>query len=484
MSGGSIDLAVDRLGGRVLEANDEFFAPKERLIRAEPPERRSGVSTDVGEWMDGWVTRRRRTPGHDWCVVALGIPGIVETVVIDTAHFNGNHPERVSLDAADVDGDPTDDDWFALVDERPVAGDDRNSFEVTGRGRVTHVRLNIRPDGAVARLRVLGTPLLDWSSIEGPTIDLASAAFGARLVAVSDAQHSRPEQMLYPDRSRGVFDGWETPRRRGPGHDWADIDLAVPGAVRHIVVDTRNFKGSAPGWVRLTGRLLSDGSEVELVPLSPISAGTTQELPAHDHGLVDRVLFEIHPDGGIARLRIFGTPDPQLLSQHMIGVLNSLSPRAAGSRFRSCCASEVWVAGMVEARPFSTIDDVAAASNAMWTKMSSADWEEAFAAHPGIGEWSGRQSYRGEAWSSREQSGVAGSEEEVKNRIAAASAEYERRFGRTYVVFASGRTGSELLEILTRRLDGDPGTELRTAAAEQVKITTLRLRRLLALELG
>ena len=483
MTGPGIDLASDRLGGRAIEASDEFFGPKEALVRAAPPEARHGTYTDVGRWVDGWQTRRRRAPGHDWCVVALGVAGNIETVTIDTTHFTGDFPERASLDGADVDGVPDDDDWFELLGVRDLAADTPNTFDISARSRVTHVRLNVHPDGGVARLRVLGTPLVDWASIPGPVVDLAAAAHGARLVAASDSHYSQPDLMLMPGPSRGGFDGWETARRRGPGHDWVDIDLAVAGTVRTVVVDTSHFKGDAPASVRLTGRLLSDGSEVELLGLSAIEPDTVQEFAADERGLVDRVVFEIHPDGGVARLRIMGIPDPQHLSQQMMGVLNSLPAKAAAGRFRACCASEVWVDGMVEARPFNAIEDIAAASNALWAEMEVPDWEEAFAAHPRIGERAGRQNYRGEAWSQWEQSGVAGSEEEVKNRLAQGNAAYERRFGRTYVVFASGRDGRELLETLERRLDNDPATELRTSAAEQVKITTARLRKLLALDL-
>ena len=87
------DLAVDELGGAVLLANDEFFAQKENIIRAGAPEWREGVYTDRGKWLDGWETRRRRDAGSDWCVIRIGLPGIIRGVVVDTSYFRGNYPE-------------------------------------------------------------------------------------------------------------------------------------------------------------------------------------------------------------------------------------------------------------------------------------------------------------------------------------------------------------------------------------------------------
>src|SRR5438270_4420006 len=94
-----VDLASERLGGNVITANDDFFAPKKNLLKASKPIFIEGKHTDRGKWMDGWETRRRRTPGHDWCVVRLGLRGVIRNVDIDTNHFLGNHPPFASLDA-------------------------------------------------------------------------------------------------------------------------------------------------------------------------------------------------------------------------------------------------------------------------------------------------------------------------------------------------------------------------------------------------
>src|SRR5216117_358475 len=117
---GLIDLASERLGGQAVLANDEFFAPKENLLKPSRGVFLPDEYTDRGKWMDGWETRRRRTPGHDWCIVRLGLPGVIHTFVVDTAYFTGNYPSHCWIDACGLPAgaDPTD----ASVVWHPVLG--------------------------------------------------------------------------------------------------------------------------------------------------------------------------------------------------------------------------------------------------------------------------------------------------------------------------------------------------------------------------
>src|SRR5947207_15007625 len=101
-----IDLASECLGGAVLYANDEFFAPKENLLKPSAPIFIEGKYTDLGKWMDGWESRRRRTPGFDWCIIRLGLSGIIRGVVVDTSHFKVNYPEQCSLEACGLPDQP------------------------------------------------------------------------------------------------------------------------------------------------------------------------------------------------------------------------------------------------------------------------------------------------------------------------------------------------------------------------------------------
>ena len=102
---GLVDLASDLLGGIAISASDEFFAPKENLLKASEPVFIPGKYTDQGKWMDGWESRRKRTPGNDWCMVRLGLAGKLRAVDVDTSHFLGNFPSHCSLDACDSEAD-------------------------------------------------------------------------------------------------------------------------------------------------------------------------------------------------------------------------------------------------------------------------------------------------------------------------------------------------------------------------------------------
>src|SRR5262249_40660410 len=170
------------------------------------------------KWMDGWETRRRRTPGHDWCVVTLGLPGIVRGVVVDTSHFKGNYPESCSLEAAATEGelDPERVSWIEVLPRSPLAGDTQNRFALSHAGRVTHLRLNSFPDGGVARLRVHGEVVPDWSRIGAGEVDLAAAASGGRILASSDRFFGSPVNLILPGHAGNMGEGWETRRRRGP----------------------------------------------------------------------------------------------------------------------------------------------------------------------------------------------------------------------------------------------------------------------------
>ncbi len=325
------DLASERLGGAVLLANDEFFAPKEALLRPHPAEWREGEYTDRGKWMDGWETRRRREPGHDWCLVRLGVAGLVRGLVVDTSYFTGNFPAACTVEAADVPGVPDpaelaarDDAWRVMLPQSALRGDARNYFDVTDAARATHLRLRIHPDGGVARLRVHGEAMPDWTRLaRRGEVDLAAAEHGGLVVACSDMHYGNPQSMLLPGRSTHMGDGWETRRNREGRQDWAVVRLGRAGRVRRIELDTDHYKGNAPGACEIDActdftaedhRAPPSRSDAwqPLLPrtrLQPHSRFVWED-ELLDRGAVTHLRLSIFPDGGVARLRVFGAPLP------------------------------------------------------------------------------------------------------------------------------------------------------------------------------
>ncbi len=317
------DLAAERLGGAVLSANDEFFAAKENLLRASAPEWREGVYTERGKWMDGWETRRRRDEGHDWCLLRLALRGVVDGVVVDTTHFRGNYPESCSLEGAAVEGHPdpgriaADAEWREILPRTPLEGHTRNAFPVEPGEPVTHLRLSIHPDGGVARLRVHGRVRPDWVALEarGGEVDLAALEHGGVAVAASDMFFGDRNNMLLPGRSVNMGDGWETRRRRGPGHDWAVVRLGRPGPVRRIEVDTDHFKGNAPGACSVEACVAEawapgdDAGWKEVLTRTPLQPHTRHEFDVAE-GEATHLRLNIFPDGGVARFRAFARVAP------------------------------------------------------------------------------------------------------------------------------------------------------------------------------
>ena len=316
------DLAAERLGGAVLAANDEFFAPKEAMLKPTKPEWREGVYTERGKWMDGWETRRRREPGYDWAIVRLGLAGVVRGVVIDTSFFTGNYPEEASIDACALVGTPStalltsaDVEWFSLLAPSKLAGNAANPIEVISERRVTHLRLNIFPDGGVARLRVHGEAMPDPGVFAANReVDLAAIENGGHVIACSDMHYGNPQNLLMPGRSTHMGDGWETKRRRGPGHDWTIVRLARRGRIERIELDTDHYKGNAPGRIMLESADVSDQGAFEAGSLDWRPIVTEQPVEPHSRHRFDdlnadaatHVRLNIYPDGGVARLRVFG----------------------------------------------------------------------------------------------------------------------------------------------------------------------------------
>ncbi|XP_043963075.1 allantoicase [Gambusia affinis] len=362
------DLACETVGGKVIFATDEWFAPAKNLLKREPPRFIPSAFTEFGKWMDGWETRRKRIPGHDWCIIQLGVPGLVHGLDVDTSFFTGNHSPHVSIQAACLDELPlftpgedrtgmaatgaqtaavaklSSEFWPELLgpsELQPGYADCcHNYFRVGTNSRVTHLRLNMYPDGGIARLRVFGIGQRDWSSV--PTnqdVDLVALTNGGVCLGYSDAHFGHPRNMIGLGRAANMADGWETARRldrpktlkadqRGilqvPGREWAVFRLGHPGLIGGVEVDTNHFIGNFPDSCRIEACLLTPEEEARCIQTRWNSGKwevllPPQKLRPHDrhhyskadliqNGPVSHVRLIIAPDGGVSRLRLWGRP--------------------------------------------------------------------------------------------------------------------------------------------------------------------------------
>ncbi|XP_029792231.1 probable allantoicase isoform X1 [Suricata suricatta] len=366
------DMASESVGGKILFATDDFFAPAENLIKRESPSFREDEYTEFGKWMDGWETRRRRTPGHDWCVIKLGIQGIIRGMDVDISYFTGDYAPRVSIQAANLgeDKEPempprgvrmgaaatpaefeavaelSSNDWSYLVpvtELRPgKPASSHNYFPVNSQQRWTHIRLNIFPDGGVARLRVYGSGQKDWATIDPKEpFDLVALAHGGTCVGFSNAHFGHPNNMIGVGKATSMADGWETARRpdrppvlendeKGslllPGCEWAVFRLAHPGVITQIEIDTTYFKGNSPDSCKLDGCILTTQEEEDMIkqrwelpghkwkPLLPVTKLSANESHSFDsltlelQDVITHARLTIAPDGGVSRLRLKGFP--------------------------------------------------------------------------------------------------------------------------------------------------------------------------------
>jgi allantoicase len=318
-----IDLAQPRLGAEVIDATDDFFAPKERLISPGAPVFIADRFDDHGKWMDGWESRRKRVAGHDHCVVRL-CAGTIHGVDIDTSHFTGNYPPQASIDVCCSDSEPDGNTpWRELIPKTPLQGDSHHYLPVQDGGVWTHVRLNIYPDGGVARLRVYGVAHCDWSlRTSDDWVDLAAMVRGGRALVCNDMHFGHMSNLIAPGEGVNMGDGWETRRRREPGNDWVVLKLGHPGQIHRVEVDTAFFKGNYPSKCSLNGLYVPEAPDEQLkagsLPwqeiLPPVELGPDQlrvfAKEITDAGVVSHVRFDIYPDGGISRLRLFGHWEP------------------------------------------------------------------------------------------------------------------------------------------------------------------------------
>ncbi|MFI8065281.1 allantoicase, partial [Acinetobacter baumannii] len=232
------NLADARIGAQVIECSDDFFAEAKRMLQFEAPIFVEDKFDDHGKWMDGWETRRKRHAGYDWCIVKLGVSGKISALDIDTTFFTGNYPASASLEACYApNGDLTGAKWQSILENTELGPSQHHIFMVNNDAIFTHIRLNIFPDGGVARLRVYGDVHIQVTDHE-QTLDLLALENGGRVIAYSDAHFGHPRNLINPGRGVNMGDGWETKRRRAPGYDWCILALGKSGKIEKIEIDT------------------------------------------------------------------------------------------------------------------------------------------------------------------------------------------------------------------------------------------------------
>ncbi|MEM7073045.1 MAG: allantoicase [Pseudomonadota bacterium] len=328
---GLINLASPRLGSHVRDCSDEFFAKAERMLADHDPVFIPDKFDDHGKWMDGWETRRRRHGGHDWCLIQLGAPGFIEGVEVDTRHFTGNYPPFCSLQAC-MQSEPPDAaaEWHRLLEGQVLQGDVRHYLRLASiAGPYRWVRLQIVPDGGIARLRLYGRPVPEWQMLDARSdglFELSALKNGGQPICWNDAHYGALWTVLLEGRGRTMGEGWETRRRREPGHDWLIIRLGGAGFPREIEIDTAHFKGNYPDHCSVDGAMISDDAKlgpdgrfgsgssldwIQLLPPGKLHADQIHRFvlaaEAGQHK-VSHIRVNIVPDGGISRVRLFGQP--------------------------------------------------------------------------------------------------------------------------------------------------------------------------------
>ena len=511
------ELSLDATGSFVLHATDDYFAPKESLLRPRAPEWREGVYTERGKWMDGWESARRRTPGHDWVIVRLGTPGMIEGVVCDTTHFKGNAPQEVSLEALEAPLATPIEDLLAIpVDTGAAdAGDGPAWREVIPRTvvkpdfpnvllptveleRATHVRLRIHPDGGVARLRIFGHVKPDADVFWGPgSVDLAAIENGGSIALASDAFFGPPSNLLLPGRSTNMGGGWETKRRRTPGSDWCVIRLGRRGLVHHLDLDTHFFKGNAPQAVlveyfdakdpqdledeTLAARLADAAAWKPLVERTAVSQHRRHRLVPMRTVNATHLRVHIFPHGGVNRLRAFGEAADTPGEARALAALHALDPGARGAVLKSFCPSRAFVERLAANLPVGSARALVAAAGAAMAALTPPDLLEAYAAHPRLGATPPASDSSAHAgWSRSEQSALSAGAASQLDRLRAGNDAYFAKFGFPFIAFASGRGARELADLLEERLGSGRDAEIERASLELARITRLRIGRWLA----
>lgn len=321
-----MDVASVELGSEVIFTTDEFFADANRMLQPTQPEFKDEYDAH-GHWMDGWETRRRRDNGNDYCIIRLGQVSRIIELDIDTSFFKGNYPPSASVkgcyapDATDEEiiENPQNFEWFNLLKQTDLGPHTVLSFESEYQQSVTHLKVDIYPDGGIARFRAYGYISFDHKLFEQENINVISRRTGARAIYANNEFFGELRNIIKITEAKNMGDGWETRRRREPGFDFGIIELANPAIVDNIMIDTKFFKGNYPDYFSLHAAYIPNTTHSsvitqsmfweEFLPKQKLQMDSKHYFD-NSHLLhnkpITHVRINIFPDGGVSRLKLFG----------------------------------------------------------------------------------------------------------------------------------------------------------------------------------
>ena len=316
-----INLADPRIGSKIIFKTDDFFAAAHRILKTDIPVFKDGLFDKHGKWMDGWETRRRRSKGYDYLVLKLGKPGKIFDIDIDTSHFNGNQPTHASLEGCFSRSKPNKKTkWTRLLGKKKLGPNKNHNFKSQNKSTFNYIRLNIFPDGGVARLRLYGKIEIDKKTINNKNINLTSVLNGASIVGCNNEHFGRAENIIAPGKGKNMGDGWETRRSRGKNFDWLIIKFGKPGLIKKLEIDTHHFKGNYPDSCSIQTAIINEDLSNNLIVKNSKNWKfilNKSKLSAHKKHVFKKFLIKrnkenylkinIYPDGGISRIRAFGS---------------------------------------------------------------------------------------------------------------------------------------------------------------------------------
>ena len=314
-----INLASPKLGSLGVKANDEFFAPLKRMLLDNEPIFIPDKYDDHGKWMDGWETKRRRVPGNDWCLIKLGSPGIIKEIDVNTKFFTGNYPPQASIEGIYSESEPDIDDkkWLTILEKVDLDGDKINKFSVKKKNVVNWIKVNIYPDGGIARLRLWGDVYQNWDNFDNnKIIEISALKNCGKIISYNNAHYGDVSALLSEGRGKNMGDGWETRRRREPGNDWIIIELGKKARLEEVEVDTAFFKGNFPESCSVEGvNAYGNIENIENLDWTPIISKTALKADTihkikienkYKQTIFSHVRLNIFPDGGVSRFRVYG----------------------------------------------------------------------------------------------------------------------------------------------------------------------------------